>query len=353
VKRWTIAAAIAAGLMLYPAAASASVCGDDGATKLFDSQGYFFDFSQSNSTAADHNDPFGALHDGGADGPADTPPGPVSTSDSWDHFGQLFVGGTDDPHMYWSSDNNACTDPAAGEHDFPAVSLAGLLVQRKVFVSPTGPLPGARILDLVSNPGSAPVTTNVQVGDLTSTDNDGDLGSDDQTAVRASSNGDTIASPADFWAVTNDDPTTTSDATLAHLVDGQGGKLKANLFQVGGGTVATDQPEDNVAWGWTVTIPAHATVGLMSVEAQQAVAGRSSPAEVANAVAVANGYESAAQSTLYQGMNPAEAATIANWPQPPVKCKKHKKKHHGKKSAAASKKHKKSKCKKHKKKHKK
>src|SRR4029077_7158180 len=209
-------------------------------------------------------------------------------------------------------------DPAAGEHDFPAVSLAGLLVQRKVFVSPTGPLPGARILDLVSNPGSAPVTTNVQVGDLTSTDNDGDLGSDDQTAVRASSNGDTIASPADPWAVTSDDPTTTSDATLAHLVDGQGGKLKANLFQVGGGTVTGDQPEDNVAWGWTVTIPAHRTVGLMSVEVQQAVAGRPAPAEGAKAVEVANGYESAAHSTLSQGMTPAEPATIANWPQPPV-----------------------------------
>ena len=92
----------------------------------------------------------------------------------------------------------------------------------------------------------------------------------------------------------------------------------------------------------------------MSVEVQQADPANDSPTEVSSAVNVANTYEAAPQSTLYQGMNPAEAATIANWPQPPAKkkCKKHKK-HHGKKSAAAAKKHKKSKCGKKHKKHKK
>jgi hypothetical protein len=350
-KRWIIAAAAVAGLMVVPSSAAASVCGDDGTTKLFDSQGYYWDFDQSNSVAADHNDPFGTFYDSGSNGPTDTPPGPVSNSDTYDDFGQLFVGGTDNSHMYWSPDNNSCTDPAGGEHDYPVIPLAGLNVQRKIFVSPTSPLTGARILDLLSNPGGAPITTTVQVGDLTSTNNDDDLGSDNSTAVRASSNGDTIASPADFWAVTNDDPVTTSDDTIAHIIDGVGGKVKANLFQVGGGTVTTAQPEDNVAWGWTVTVPAHGTVGLMSVQVQRADAGLSSSFGVSAAGAAANAYESAAQSQLYEGMNPSEAATIANWPQPPVpkkkKCK-HKKKHK-KHSAAAAKKHKK--CKKHKKKH--
>jgi hypothetical protein len=353
-KRWLIAAAASAGVMLFPAGASAAVCGDDGTTKLFDSQGYYWDFDQSNSNAADHNDPFGSFYDSGSNGPTDTPPGPVTNDDTYDDFGQLFVGGTDNGHMYWSPDNNSCTDPAAGEHDYPVVPVAGLNVQRKVFVSPSNPLTGARILDLLSNPGAAPVTTTVQVGDLNSTNNDDDLGSDNTTGVRASSNGDTIASPADFWAVTNDDPDN-DDNTIAHIVDGQGGKVKASLFQVGGGTVTTEQPQDNVVWGWTVTVPAHGTVGLMSVEVQRGDSGMSSPFNVNAAAGAANGYESAPQSLLYQGMNPAEAATIANWPQPPVpkkKCKKHKKKKH-KHHAAAAKKHKKNKCKKHKKKHKK
>jgi hypothetical protein len=109
-----------------------------------------------------------------------------------------------------------------------------------------------------------------------------------------------------------------------------------------------------VAWGWTVTVPANRTVGLMSFEVQQGDSAHSSSAEVVNAAAVANAYETAPMTTVYQGMSPTESATVANWPQPvqPKKCKKHKKKH-GKKSAAAAKKHKKSKCKKHKKKHKK
>ena len=155
--------------------------------------------------------------------------------------------------------------------------------------------------------------SGVQVGDLNSTNNDGDLGSDDTTQVRASSNGDTIASPADFWAVTNDDPATTSDNTIAHIVDGQGAAVKANLFQVGGGTVTTAQPEDNVAWGWTVTVPAHGLVGLMSFEVQQADSALSSPTDVAAAVSQANAHESASLSTLYQGMSSAEQKSVVNW----------------------------------------
>jgi hypothetical protein len=349
VKRFLVAATAAVGLMVFPAAASASTCGDNGTTKLFDSQGYYFDFNRADTATADRNDPFAAFNDSGSNDPAGTPPGPVDNGDSYDNFGGLFVGGTDEGHMYFSADNNSCSDPAAGEHDYPVVSLAGLNVQRKIYVSPTGPLPGARMLNLLSNPTAAPITTTVQVGDLTSNGNQDDLGSDGDTAVRASSNGDTIASPADFWAVTNDDPAATSDNTLAHVVDGHGA-VKANLFQVGGGADST--PEDNVAWGWTVTVPAHRTVGLMSFEVQQGDAALSSPTDVAQAANVANSYETAPGATIYQGMSPAEAATVANWPQPAT-CKKHKKKHHGKKSAAAAKKHKKSKCGKHKKKHKK
>jgi hypothetical protein len=312
-KRWLIAAAAATGLMMFPGAAAASTCGDDGATKLFDSQGYYFDFDQSETVTPDHNDPFASFYDSGSNGPLGTPPGPESNSDTYDSFGALFVGGTDNGHMYFSADNNSCTDPATGERDFPVVGLNGLQVQRKVFVNPTGSLPGARILNLITNPGGSPVTTTVQVGDLTSSDNDGDLGSDDTTAVRTSSNGDTVASPADFWAVTNDDPTTTSDNTIAHVVDGQGGAVKANLFQVGGGTVTADQPEDNVAWGWTVTVPAGQTVGLMSFEAQQGSTGLPSATDAASAAAVANSYENAPLSTLYQGMSSSEQASVVNW----------------------------------------
>jgi hypothetical protein len=309
-RQWMIAAAAAAAVMALPGTAAAATCGDNGTTQLFDSQGYYFDFTDGGATA-DRNQPFAALFDSGSNAPADTPPGPVSNSDTYDDFGALFVGGTATGNLYFSADNNSCSNPAAGEHDYPVVTINGLQVQRKLFVSPSGPLPGARILNLIRNPGGSPVTTTVQVGDLLSGDNEDDLGSDNDTAVRASSNGDTVASPADFWAVTNDDPTNTSDNTLAHIIDGQGGAVKANLFQVGGGADA--QPEDNVAWGWTVTIPAGQTIGLMSFEVQQGSAGLSSPTDVASAVAQANNHETAPLSTLYQGMSASEQTSVVNW----------------------------------------
>jgi hypothetical protein len=310
-RQWMIAAAAAAAVMALPGTAAAATCGDDGPTKLFDSQGYYFDFTDGLATP-DRNQPFGALYDGGSNGPAGTPPGPVANTDTYDDFGALFVGGTATSNLYFSADNNSCSNPATGEHDYPVVAINGLQVQRKIFVSPSGPLPGARILNLIRNPGGAPVTTTVQVGDLLSDDNDGDLGSDNETAVRASSNGDLVASPADFWAVTNDDLATTDDNTLAHIIDGQGGAVKANLFQIGGGTVPT-QPEDNVAWGWTVTIPAGQTIGLMSFEVQQGAAADSAPTDVASAVAQANNHENAPLSTLYQGMSASEQASVVNW----------------------------------------
>ncbi len=310
-RQWMIAAAAAAAVMALPGTAAAATCGDDGTTQLFDSQGYYFDFTDGGATP-DRDQPFAAFYDSGSNGPAGTPPGPVLNSDTYDDFGALFVGGTATGNLYFSADNNSCSNPAAGEHDYPVVTINGLQVQRKIFVSPSGPLPGARILNLIRNPGGSPVTTTVQVGDLLSGENEDDLGSDDTTAVRASSNGDTVASPADFWAVTNDDPTSTSDNTLAHIIDGQGGALKADLFQVGGGTVPT-QPEDNVVWGWTVTIPAGQTIGLMSFEVQQGSAGLSSPTDVASAVAQANNHENAPLSTLYQGMSASEQTSVVNW----------------------------------------
>lgn len=309
-KRLLIAVIAAVGVLALPATAAADTCGDDGTTQFFDSQGYYFDFTQG-PAAPSHNDPFATLYDSGSNGPAGTPPGPVTNSDTYDDWGALFVGGTSLSNMYFSADNNSCSNPAPGDHVYPVVTINGLQVQRKIFVNPVGSLPGARILNLIRNPGGSPVTTTVQVGDLLSGDNEGDLGSDSDTQTRASSNGDTLTSPADFWSVTNDDPTTTSDNTLAHIVDGVGGAVKANVFQLGPGSDA--QPQDNLIWGWTVTIPAGQTVGLMSFEVQQGVAGLSAPPQVANAVAQANAYENAPLSTLYQSMSASEQQSVVNW----------------------------------------
>jgi hypothetical protein len=195
-----VAAATVAAATAFPAAAAAAPCGG---TFQYDSAGSEWDINTPEATY-----PFlGTFDDGGAKAPNGTPPGPRSATDSYDAWGALFVGGDAATNLYGSTiEANDCFDEDEGrERVFPKKTIDGLEVQRKVFVSATG-LPGARILNLVRNPGGAPRTTSVQVGDTIDADGvySGDLGSDDDTIVRASSSGDTALSAGDRWAVTSD-----------------------------------------------------------------------------------------------------------------------------------------------------
>ena len=162
-----------AGICIFSASAFADSCtlrrtsATDPGTALFDSGGYFFDTNGAQATPS-RNDAFATLFDGGSNGPTATPPGPVENTDSWDSWGALFVGGDTVGNLYTTTDNNSCTLGDGGRQlSFPVLNIAGLDVQRKLFVSPSG-LPGGRLLELVHNPGTAPVTTSVQVGDTQS-----------------------------------------------------------------------------------------------------------------------------------------------------------------------------------------
>ena len=312
-----------AGMVVgIPETAFAATCGDDGTTKLFDPAGQYFDFTQASATP-DRDQPFATLYDGGGNGPADTPPGPRSNSDSFDDWGALFVGGTSVSDMYFSADNNACADEEGGaEHVYPVVSLHGLQVQRKLYVRPNsqvGGLPGVRILDLLTNPSATAVTTTVQVGDLLSSDDNGDLGSDSDTAVRSSSSGDAVATAGDKWFVTSDHNnlgnTENSDPALAFVVDGPSARNTASSIQVGGGADASD-PKDNVAYSWQITLQPGETAALMSfvVEADVATGGATQASDAdALAVSRAQAYESATTSQLYAGMSASEIAALRNW----------------------------------------
>lgn len=307
---------------VVPTAASAATCGDDGTTQLFDPVGQYFDFTQATATAS-HDDPFATLYDSGGNGPADTPPGPRSNSDTYDDWGALFVGGDGVSNMYFSADNDSCSSEEGGaEHVYPVVNLGGLQVQRKIYVHPnteSGGLPGARILNLFTNPGTTPVTTTVQIGDMKSADNEGDLGSDADTAVRSSSSGDTVAAVGDQWFVTSDHSnaagTENSDPAIAHVMDGPGGLQAVSTVLVGGGTDPS-QPQDNVAWRWQITVQPGETAALMSFEAQADVAtGGADQATQADALARsrAERYLTEAPAQVYAGMSPAEVSALRNW----------------------------------------
>jgi Ca2+-binding RTX toxin-like protein len=312
--------AVAAIWALAPAGASAAVCGADSTAILIDPGGYQYDFNAAGTTL-DRADPFAVFANGGSD-VTNTPPGPRNTADSWDDWGALFVGPGGDAslsNLYFSPDNNSCAlEDGAREQVFPPVTLNGLVVQRKVFVAASG-MPGARVLDLITNPGGSPVTTSVQFGDTLSPSDDGDLGSDTETAIRASSNGDLALTPADLWSVTSDHDgtipgTQNSDLALAHVMDGLGGADRVDFATLTAEPLHPTQ-FDHLAWRWdNVAILPGQTAAFISYEIQQGVPDANAAAEDAGAANQANAYEAAPFSTLFQGMTPTEIAAVRNWP---------------------------------------
>ena len=291
----------ALALALLPGTALADSCARDGFQSLFDSQGYEFDTVAS---------PWVGLHDGGSNGPDGLPPGPVATTNSWNNWGALFVGGDDLAHVYSvpAAESDACQVDLGGQQlVFPAEPIDGLEVQRKLFASASG-LPGGRLLELVTNPGGEPAITSVQVGD--DKNGMGQLGSGAKTAVWATSDGNIALGSGDLWAVTSDHAfgTSNSSPALAHVFDGAGGREQASSISLNG---------PYLMYRWTnVVIPPQATVAFLSYEVQQVVADRNAANEDAAATSAALAYEGLPLTQVYAGMSDAEVAAVRNWPHP-------------------------------------
>ena len=282
---------------------------------LFDAEGYEFD-TTAPPVAPQRNNTFATLFEGGSNAPGGTPPGPRSADDSWDSWGALFIGGDAAlGNLYFSSDNNSCALEDGGrELAFPLITVNGLQVQRKLFVSSSG-LPGARLVEFVRNPGAAAVTTSVQVGDTQSPSDQGDLGSDSNTAVRLDSDANLAIDTNDLWVVTTDNATTDTDLALAHVFDGAGG---ADRIDFAGFTGTDLTPQDNLAYRWDgVSIAPGQTAAFLSYEIQQGVAGAATSTEVANAASKAQGYQALPFAQIYSGMSDAEIVSVRNWPKPP------------------------------------
>jgi len=306
-KALTVLAATLAAAAALPATAAAAPCGG---TEQYDAGGYRWDFKLPTATFP----LYGTFENGGSKAPTGTPPGPRSTVDSYDYWGGLFVGGESPAIAYAkTADEDACFEEESGrELVFPTKTVDGLEVQRKVYVSATG-LPGARILNLVRNPGAAPRTTSVQVGDTVDGDGlySGDLGSDDDTTVRSSSSGDAALTAADRWAVTSDHSPggTNGDLSLAYVLDGRGAGDRADFAALVG--------DDDLAWRWeNVTVPAGGTVAYLSYAIQQGVAGSDGAAEDEAARRAALAYDANPQTQVFAGMTDQEIAAVRNWPRP-------------------------------------
>lgn len=272
-----VAAALAA-LLAMPVAAAAEPC----RPALFDAEPTLWDFD----TSLD-----GAIFDGahGASG--------AWRDDAFDGYGQLVVdvAGGGGPISYGSTGADACAREEGGrEVVFPAVSIDGLRVSRKVY-SPAAGAGFIRWLDVIHNPGSTPLTTTVRFT--------GNLGTDaapnpPTTAVFATSSGDTVSSPADTWAATDDGGA--GDPQIVHVWDDAG---PGAVDGADGVTLANANETVDIRYGG-VTVAAGATAVFMHLAALRST--RADATAVARDLAVGSG-------AVFFGLTPAEGAALRNW----------------------------------------
>ncbi len=127
----------------------------------------------------------------------------------------------------------------------PVQNMGALSVQRKMFVPSNDEF--ARWLNIFTNTTGAPLTFKM----ITSNN----LGSDSNTALVSSSDGDAVAEVTDTWVSTfqNFSGTTSTDPRLGHVLQGAGASSPLTGINFVNG-------DDNPYWSYTHTLAAGATV---------------------------------------------------------------------------------------------
>jgi hypothetical protein len=198
-------------------------------------------------------------------------------------------------YIMYNQNGPATTDCNGRQIDFPvqAIDLGTTTINlsRKVFVPTNDTF--ARTLNIVTNTGSAAATFNL----ITSNN----LGSDSNTKIVTSSNGNNTAETTDFWITSfqNYSGTTSSDVRLGHIIQGPGALNPVSFIQFPG----NPQP-DQPYWDYTITLNPGQTKIIMTF-----VTGQPSNAASAAKSAQIAGLPT---STL-QCLTPAEEAAIVNF----------------------------------------
>lgn len=315
-RRLLLTLALAATAMTVGGVAAPGASAVSCNQELFDGGGYIFDSYAEGTTPPDIFNYFGNLGEGGSNGPTGTPPGPVSTSDAYDDWGDVYLfspgAEIENPSVdnKYLGDENSCLE-AGHEIAFPVKPMFGLDVQHRLYVDPSPASRGARILSTLHNPSGAPITVTVVQGDPKAL---GNLGSDSNTTAHQTSDGSGVFSPNSVWGVTSDNKTlvgTDSDPALAHIWDGVGGAIRASEVVLG------KPSADDLYYVWkNVTVPAGGTASLISYEIENAVPGRDAAAEAALAANQAQAREGQSLASLYAGMSAAEIGGTLNWRRP-------------------------------------
>ncbi len=179
------------------------------------------------------------------------------TSNAYDEFPQLWIAGT-----------NYSAPSATTSSDGRTLSLAPVQIgssisaQRTVFVPENG---GNYAVYLNSFTNTSNGNSNFAISYGTSITNLGDLGSDAETVVTASSSGDTTYALGDFWFATDDATpgfTGTDSPALGHVVAGPGAAdLPLDSRRPGNG--------DRFQTLYNINVPAGETYSYLFFEIQE------------------------------------------------------------------------------------
>lgn len=177
------------------------------------------------------------------------------------------------------------------QYIFPTKPAGGVLMQRKVFVPSNDSF--ARWLNIFTNTTGSPITFNAII--------DGDnLGSDDNTVIVTSSNGNAVAEVGDLWVTTFQaySGNTSSDVRLGHVFQGPGGA-------VGLAGVTFVNGDDSPFWYYTMTLAPGETKIIMNFGVGQ----------LSNAASAAKSAELASLGSpaSLACMSPTEIAQVANF----------------------------------------
>jgi RTX calcium-binding nonapeptide repeat (4 copies) len=215
----------------------------------------------------------------------------VALNDAFDGYNSLIVNGTppaDSAHTY-NKNGPATTEDGGREIVLPGEAFGNIQVSRKVFVPTNDSF--ARWLNIFTNTGTTTQTVRV--------DTSNNLGSDSNTAIVSSSNGNATAELTDNWVTTfqNYSGTTSSDVRLGHVLQGPGAPTPLSRISFANG-------DDNPTWGYNLTLAPGQTAIIMNFATGQA----SKAAAAAKAAELVN-----LPPNALQGMSALEIAQVVNF----------------------------------------
>ena len=226
-------------------------------------------------------------------------------NDAYDGYNSLFVNVngvqcTEAGQANCTSYNKTGAAPTmvcnAREAEFPEQSIDGLDVSRIDYVPTDDHF--ERTLNVVTNPGSAPITTTLTTGN--------NLGSDSNTKITGTSAGDTTPTDSDEWVTTFQNfvspAVTTTDPRLGHVLQTTGAAVGANhVFFTNG--------NDNPRWSYTFTVQP----GKTMIVGNFAVADPTIAASEADSARLA-----ALPPTALECMTPTQESELANMGSAPT-----------------------------------